>query len=197
MTKPTDQEKHLNTDVALVKPALAAPAMSDDDDARRSSTLVIRNVTVSGRRTSVRLEPEMWAALNEICKRERRSVHEVCSSVADRKHPDTSLTAAIRVFIMSYFRAAATDDGHRAVGHGTNLGQNLGMGGRILPHRMHHAPYVRSSQSFAPHKLAPNKSGPNKSAASASVGFDDKPPVKANSVNEFEQPKPYRLMQNR
>jgi hypothetical protein len=35
-----------------------------------------------------------------------------------RKNPRTSLTAAIRVFLMLYFRAASTEDGHGRAGHG-------------------------------------------------------------------------------
>lgn len=83
------------------------------------STLVSRNITVVGRRTSVRLEPEMWSALREIAKREGCKIHDICSLIHLRKNPDTSLTAAIRVFLMLYYRAAATDDGHRRAGHGS------------------------------------------------------------------------------
>ena len=85
------------------------------------STLVSRNVTISGHRTSVRLEPEMWSGLSEICRRERASLHEICTSVAMRKAENTSLTAAIRVFVMAYFRAAATEDGHSKAGHGYSM----------------------------------------------------------------------------
>ncbi|MDE2029878.1 MAG: ribbon-helix-helix domain-containing protein [Alphaproteobacteria bacterium] len=85
------------------------------------STLVSRNVTVTGRRTSVRLEPEMWDGLQEICRRERASLHQICSSVAVQKREETSLTAAIRVFVMRYFRQAATEDGHVKAGHGYGL----------------------------------------------------------------------------
>lgn len=83
------------------------------------STLVSRNITVNGRRTSVRLEPEMWRALKEIAARESCSIHELCSLIAFRKKPRTSLTAAIRVFLMLYFRAATTEDGHGRAGHGS------------------------------------------------------------------------------
>ena len=71
-----------------------------------------------GRRTSVRLEPEMWNALNEIATIENCSVHDICSLVCLRKKEKTSLTAAIRVFLMLYYRAAATEEGHRRAGHG-------------------------------------------------------------------------------
>jgi predicted DNA-binding ribbon-helix-helix protein len=82
------------------------------------STLVSKNVTIEGHRTSVRLEPAMWNSLIEICHRERASIHMVCSAIARHKPGETSLTAAIRVFIMSYFRAAATEEGHVKSGHG-------------------------------------------------------------------------------
>ncbi len=87
-------------------------------DENNSTSLVSRNVTIAGHRTSIRLEPDMWLALKEICRRERASMHEVCTTVAQHKQQNSSLTAAIRVFIMAYFRAAATDDGHQKAGHG-------------------------------------------------------------------------------
>ncbi len=87
-------------------------------DGNVRSTLVSRNVTVYGRRTSIRLEPEMWEALKDVAKKERCSVHNLCTLVFLRKNGDTSLTAAIRVFLMLYFKAAATEDGHQKAGHG-------------------------------------------------------------------------------
>ncbi|MFA5592305.1 MAG: ribbon-helix-helix domain-containing protein [Micavibrio sp.] len=83
------------------------------------STLVSRNITVNAHRTSVRLEPEMWRALKEIAVRENCTIHELCSLISFRKNKRTSLTAAIRVFLMLYFRAATTEDGHRSAGHGS------------------------------------------------------------------------------
>lgn len=85
---------------------------------RERTTLISHNIIIEGRRTSVRLEKEMWLAIKEIARRERCTVHALCDVVSQRKKPDTSLTAAIRVFIMAYFQAAATDDGHVRAGHG-------------------------------------------------------------------------------
>lgn len=81
------------------------------------STLICRNVTVSGHRTSVRLEWAMWDALHELCRREGKTAHAICSMV-NRERQESSLTAALRDYIMSYFRAAATEDGHLRAGHG-------------------------------------------------------------------------------
>jgi predicted DNA-binding ribbon-helix-helix protein len=82
------------------------------------STLVSRNVTILGRRTSVRLEPDMWQALAEIAKRERCTVHDICTLIYARKKANTSLTAAIRVFLMLYFKSSSTEEGHLRAGHG-------------------------------------------------------------------------------
>ncbi|HEY7991870.1 MAG TPA: ribbon-helix-helix domain-containing protein [Stellaceae bacterium] len=74
---------------------------------RRPSTLINRNVTVAGHRTSVRLEAAMWDALHHVCERERRLLNDLVTEIA-RDQVESSLTAAIRVYVMSYFRAAAS-----------------------------------------------------------------------------------------
>lgn len=93
------------------------------------STLVSRNITVLNKRTSVRLEPEMWRELKNISKRESCTIHDLCSLICLRKNEHTSLTAAIRVFLMLYFRAAATENGHMKAGHGDfqNMKRRAGM----------------------------------------------------------------------
>ncbi len=99
----------VNTDVAEVeRPAREA-----------RSTLISRNVIVEGKRTSVRLEGDMWVALMDIARREGRSINELATLVSRAKKPRTSLTAAIRVFIMGYYKAAATEEGHQKAGHGS------------------------------------------------------------------------------
>lgn len=82
-----------------------------------ASRLVNRNVTASRGRTSMRLEPELWEALQEICERERQTMGEVVRRVEKRGHPG-GRTSAVRVYVLEYFRVAATEAGHRAAGHG-------------------------------------------------------------------------------
>ena len=124
--------------MTLVSPNSAASVMAMDDHFTRqevsnqedgpqamgggsSSTLVNRNVFVGERRTSLRLEPVMWDALAEICRREEMSLRELCGAIDSRRQA-SSLTAAIRVFILTYFRAAATEEGHASIGHGRLYG---------------------------------------------------------------------------
>ncbi len=91
-----------------------APARSAGGGA---GTLVNSNVTIGGRRTSIRLEPAMWGALEEICQRENLNRNELCWKI-DKFRRASSLTAAVRVFIVNYFRSAATEEGHANIGHG-------------------------------------------------------------------------------
>jgi predicted DNA-binding ribbon-helix-helix protein len=81
---------------------------------RRPSTLVNRNITVAGHRTSVRLEPAMWDALHHVCECEQKSLNDVVTAIAQAQ-VESSLTAAIRVFLMSYFRSAAMQAAHPAL----------------------------------------------------------------------------------
>ena len=85
--------------------------------AKPGATSISRNVTINGHRTSLRLQNEMWEAIDEICRRERLSIHEFCSRIAQHRNT-RSLTSEVRVFTMSYYRAAANDEGHRRAGHG-------------------------------------------------------------------------------
>jgi predicted DNA-binding ribbon-helix-helix protein len=50
--------------------------------------------------------------------RERVTIHTLCTRISERKDVNTSLTAAIRVFALAYFRAAATEEGHMRASHG-------------------------------------------------------------------------------
>ncbi len=72
-----------------------------------SSKLLSRNIRIHGRRTSIRLDDRMWYALNEISATENCSVHEICSAVYDHKDDDNSMSAAIRIFLMNYYRIQA------------------------------------------------------------------------------------------
>lgn len=81
------------------------------------SRLLSRNVTVGGHRTSLRLEQDVWSALEEVCSREGLSVHELCTRIETRR-TGSSRTAAVRAFVLGYFREAASDTGHVRAGHG-------------------------------------------------------------------------------
>jgi predicted DNA-binding ribbon-helix-helix protein len=96
-------------------------ASNEDPRPDKRSALVIRNISVHGHRTSIRLEPQIWDSMTEICRSEFCTPHDVCSYVAEHKPPHGSLTSSLRVFILDYFRKSSTQDGHRCAGHGQGM----------------------------------------------------------------------------
>ena len=64
-----------------------------------------RTIWIGNHRTSVRLEATMWAALNEIAIERGKTVHDLVLEI-NRDRTGISLTAAIRVFIVEYYREA-------------------------------------------------------------------------------------------
>ena len=82
------------------------------------SRLVNRNITAGAGRTSMRLEPEVWDALREICLREGLELRELIKQVEQTASPG-GRTSAVRVHVLQYFRTAATHEGHVQAGHGT------------------------------------------------------------------------------
>jgi predicted DNA-binding ribbon-helix-helix protein len=70
------------------------------------SSLAIRNVVVAGHRTSVRLEPLIWEALRDVARRREMGLNDLVTEI-DRHRGAPSLTAAIRVYIVDFYRNAA------------------------------------------------------------------------------------------
>jgi|SRR5579863_7455572 predicted DNA-binding ribbon-helix-helix protein len=86
-----------------------APVSSRRPPRQRDSTpssLTIRNVVVAGHRTSVRLEPLIWDALRDIAQRRGIAVNELVTEI-DRHRAAPGLTAAIRVYVVDFYRSAA------------------------------------------------------------------------------------------
>lgn len=81
------------------------PVLSQEDkklDNRQ--VLKTKNLSISGRRTSMRLEPVMWDALHDICIREKKKLADVCE-IIDRHRGDLTLTSTLRLFMVCYFRS--------------------------------------------------------------------------------------------
>lgn len=71
------------------------------------SSLITRNIRVHERRTSVRLEPSLWRALEVISEREGLDLNTLCSRIADLPRAEGGFTSALRVFIVRYFAGTA------------------------------------------------------------------------------------------
>ena len=61
-----------------------------------------KNIRIHETRTSVTLEPKAWQVLQDLAKENETTVHELCTFIYDRKSKDSSLSSAIRVFLISY-----------------------------------------------------------------------------------------------
>jgi predicted DNA-binding ribbon-helix-helix protein len=86
--------------------AAASPRRSRRPQEPSPSSLTIRNVVVAGHRTSVRLEPVMWEALRDIARSREMPVNDLVTEI-DRHRGAPSLTAAIRVYIVDFYRNAS------------------------------------------------------------------------------------------
>ena len=95
---------------------MASPRTHRIPSARETSpsSLAIRNVVVAGHRTSVRLEPLMWQALREIAGWRGISLNALITAIAEARDA-SSLTAAIRVYIVDFYRSAAAGPPERPV----------------------------------------------------------------------------------
>ena len=65
----------------------------------------------------MRLEPELWDALAEICRREQQDINRLVRQIEATGHSG-GRTSAVRVFVLQYFREAASEAGHEAANHG-------------------------------------------------------------------------------
>ncbi len=59
-----------------------------------------RNVRIGGRRTSIRLEPELLSALEHICEARGHSIDTACTAAAKEKAEQQNITSAIRSYIV-------------------------------------------------------------------------------------------------
>jgi predicted DNA-binding ribbon-helix-helix protein len=74
--------------------------MTDVEDRR---TRERRTLTVSGRRTTISLEQEIWRSLGDIAEREKLALSHLVEQV-DRRREDASLASGLRVFCLYYWR---------------------------------------------------------------------------------------------
>jgi predicted DNA-binding ribbon-helix-helix protein len=64
-----------------------------------------RTIAIGNRRTSVRLEEVMWAALADIAEQQGKTVHDLIAGI-NRDHNQANLSAAIRVYIVEHYCTA-------------------------------------------------------------------------------------------
>ncbi len=65
--------------------------------------MILRNINVNGRRTSLRMEAEVWEALKEIAGIEGRTQCNLVSLI-DQDRGDASLTDSVKVYLLRRYR---------------------------------------------------------------------------------------------
>jgi len=98
------------------------------------SSLITRNVRIGKKRTSVRLEKQLWIALDEIVKRENMTLHEICTNIATERGAQGTtggFTSSLRVYVVKYFRnylhQIELADLHKSADN-TNMSAYMGVG---------------------------------------------------------------------
>ena len=82
---------------------------TNSDEESSSLMRLSKALTVRGRSLMVRLEPAVWQALEELCRRQGLSEDDVVSEI-DRTRGNTALVTAIRTYLTRYFKEAADRD---------------------------------------------------------------------------------------
>jgi predicted DNA-binding ribbon-helix-helix protein len=70
------------------------------------STVIKRSVVVARRKTSISLEEEFWEGLKDIAQTDHMTVSALLLTV--RNCHQGSLSSAVRVFVVDYYRAKAS-----------------------------------------------------------------------------------------
>lgn len=64
-----------------------------------------RSLTLHGHRTSVSLEPEFWDAFRAIAEARPVPLNQLAAEIDDARSGDAGLASAIRVFVLTHYRA--------------------------------------------------------------------------------------------
>lgn len=64
------------------------------------------SVSLSGHQTSISLEEEFFTALQEIAKKENKSIASIIEHIDDNRDPDSNLSSAIRIWVLKKYQKA-------------------------------------------------------------------------------------------
>lgn len=67
--------------------------------------LLKRSVSLHGHRTSVALEPQFWAVLDDAASSRKKSLASLIAEIDDTRDPDDPLSSALRVWALEQVTA--------------------------------------------------------------------------------------------
>jgi predicted DNA-binding ribbon-helix-helix protein len=98
-------QRHGQNEQVAATPGFSPGINGATDHSKTTTRLLNKNITVEGGRTSMRLEPEFWEAIAELCRCEDIDIGEMVRR-AVLAQPTGGRTSAVRVFVLGYFRGA-------------------------------------------------------------------------------------------
>lgn len=114
-----------------------------------NASLQCRNVSVNGRRTSIRIHTDIWGHVDEICSREGISLNVLCSVVDDLRGT-LPLTEALRVYTLNYWRDAAKKASRMRVRGGGDRQTSRGIAVTLPPTLLAGLPMADEARMSAP-----------------------------------------------
>lgn len=75
--------------------------------------LVTRNVPSASGRTTMRLEPEFWDALEDVAGKDGKDIGAIIDAAVAGAGDDAGRTSAVRVYLLVYYRQRANSSGER------------------------------------------------------------------------------------
>lgn len=67
-------------------------------------TITARNIYTNGKRTSVRIEPQIWYGLNDICNSLRIKSYDLINQLYTRTGKNDNFSSNIRVYVCEFYR---------------------------------------------------------------------------------------------
>ncbi len=64
-----------------------------------------RSITLHGHRTSITLEPEFWAGLEELAAMQRKTITAAIAAIDDERDPENNLSSCIRVAVLKHYQS--------------------------------------------------------------------------------------------
>jgi predicted DNA-binding ribbon-helix-helix protein len=90
----------------LVDQELAAKKKIDDEttEAYSKPRVMRKNVTINGKRTTVKMETDLWEAIIEICDRTDQKIDDICNIVWRANVESENFTSDLRLLVYHYYR---------------------------------------------------------------------------------------------
>jgi predicted DNA-binding ribbon-helix-helix protein len=68
------------------------------------SAIAKRSIVLSGRKTSISLEPDFWDAVKEIAKLREKAVADLVTEI-DERRTIGNLSSAVRLFVLAFYQS--------------------------------------------------------------------------------------------